>query len=245
LLLPVLLAASTLTVMARAILGPVVAEIARSLQLSPTKAGQIITTHGITIAVVSLAAGRLIDRIGPRLPLYIGLIVYGVAGGVGLFIRDYQLLLLSRVFLGLGVAGIFTSVTVTVLRTYQGERQQQVMGWRGSGNSIGGAIWPLIGGGLGAIAWYMPFAVYLLGIPLGVLALFVVPKLPGKEPSRKKQEKSVPRRINPGLLLPYLSMFTANLLLYAIVVFFPQRLGQFGIKNTMTTNNGWNLSKYR
>jgi MFS family permease len=123
------------------------------------------------------------------------------------------------------VAGIFTGVTVTVLRTYQGERQQQVMGWRGSGNSIGGAIWPLIGGGLGTIARHMPFAVYLLGIPIGVLALFVVPKLPGKEPFRKKRGKAVPQRFNPGLLMPHLSMFTANLLLYAIVVFFPNGRG--------------------
>lgn len=56
-LVPLLLMAGSLTVMAGAVIGPVVAEIGKALSLTPTQSGRLITTHGLTIAVVSLAAG--------------------------------------------------------------------------------------------------------------------------------------------------------------------------------------------
>lgn len=229
---PVLLLSGTLTVMAGAILGPVVAKIGQALQLTPTEVGLVITTHGITIALVSLGVGRLIDRIGPRLPLAAGLIVYGLAGGAGLVIRDYTILLVSRVVLGLGVAGVYTGVTVSILRAYSGSAQQRMMGFRGAANSFGGVIWPLVGGAVGSIAWYLPFGIYLLGVPLGFVAFFILPHLPVTKDEPSKAEKIVGRRFNIQLILPYLSMLIANMLLYGIVVFFPQRLGQLGIHST-------------
>ncbi|MEE4365140.1 MAG: hypothetical protein V2J08_14480 [Desulfotignum sp.] len=42
------------------------------------------------------------------------------------------------------------------------------MGWRGSAQSPGGTIWPFLGGALGALSWHLPFAVYLVGIPIGI-----------------------------------------------------------------------------
>ena len=254
-LVPLLLMASSLTVMAGAVIGPVVAEIGKALSLSPTQSGRLITTHGLTIAVVSLAAGRLIDRVGPRVPLSIGLLVYGAAGVAGMFIRDYEWLLVARAILGLGVAGMFTGVTVAILRAYSGAEQSRVMGLRGAANSIGGVIWPLIGGGLGAIAWYAPFGIYAVGLPLGIAAFFIIPKLPavvqeadgasvhdagtgtgaeadaGSEARREQGDSKT--RITAWLILPYVAMFATNMLLYSIVVFFPQRLARMGIESTV------------
>ncbi|MBE0429059.1 MAG: MFS transporter [Thermoleophilia bacterium] len=230
---PLLLASATLTVMAGAIIGPVVVEIGRALDLTPTEAGLVITTHGLTIALVSIGAGRLIDRIGPRLPLALGLIIYGIAGGAGLFIRNFEILLLSRVILGIGVAGMFTGVTVALLRAYTGAAQLRMMGYRGAANSLGGAVWPLVGGAAGLIAWYLPFGVYLLGVPLGIAALLVVPDLRIAPHGLAGPAKTGRYRFRPMLLLPYLLMFITNILLYGVVVFFPQRLSQFGIRNTL------------
>jgi MFS family permease len=161
-----------------------------------------------------------------------GLIVYGLAGGAGLVIRDYTILLVSRVVLGLGVAGVYTGVTVSILRVYSGSAQQRMMGFRGAANSFGGVIWPLVGGAVGSIAWYLPFGIYLLGVPLGLVAFFILPHLPGTKEEPSKAQKIVGRRFNIQLILPYLSMLIANMLLYGIVVFFPQRLGQLGIHST-------------
>jgi MFS family permease len=233
---PLLLASATLTVMAGAVIGPVVARIGRALDLTPTEAGLVITTHGLAIALVSLGAGRLIDRVGPRTPLAVGLLLYGVAGGAGLLIRNFLLLLLSRVLVGVGVAGIFTGVTVTILRAYAGVARQRMMGYRGAAQSIGGAVWPLVGGAAGSIAWFLPFGIYLLGIPLGIMVFLLVPEMPVAPGEKGEKRTSVSGHFDPKLLLPYFSMFVTNLLLYGIVVFFPQRLDQLGIRNTVTVS---------
>lgn len=253
LLVPLLLLAGSLTVMAGAVIGPVVAEIARALSLSPTQAGRLITTHGLTIAVVSLPAGRLIDGMGPRIPLAAGLLIYGAAGIAGLFVRDYTWLLVTRAVLGVGVAGMFTGVTVAILRAFSGSEQSKVMGFRGAANSLGGVVWPLIGGALGAAAWYAPFGVYGVGIPLGIAAFFIVPKLPAATDAGGESEAGADtppaaagpaeaevagarperRRVNPWLVLPYLAMFATNMLLYSIVVFLPQRLAGIGVESTV------------
>lgn len=85
----VILASATLTVMAGAILGPIVPAIRSSLDVSESLAGPIITTHGALIVLVSPIAGALIDRIGPRRPSIAGLLLYAIGGRAGLFIDSF------------------------------------------------------------------------------------------------------------------------------------------------------------
>lgn len=148
----VILASATLTVMAGSIIAPVLNQMGEGLGVSPSAARLLITTHGIMITVCSPAIGLLIDKVGARKPLIIGLILYGLAGGSGLVISNYALLISSRVLLGISVATIFSALTVTILNLYEGNQRNKVMGWRGSSNSVGGIIWPLIGGSLGVIS---------------------------------------------------------------------------------------------
>ena len=137
---------------------------------------------------------------------------------------------------GIALAGIFTAINVLILNMYQGGERDRVMGWRGSAQSFGGVIWPLIGGALGGFSWHLPFAVYMLAIPIGLLAMAIVP-----EPATH-QRKGPPSvngtsvftvfRQNPVLLIIYGLMFFANVLLYVIVIFLPQLLETFGISST-------------
>ncbi|NEC92836.1 MFS transporter, partial [Streptomyces sp. SID12501] len=80
----VLLIASTLTIMAGAVVAPVVSVIRGDLGVSGTQAGLILTAHGLSLAIVSPFVGWAIDKWGVRIPLVIGLLIYGVAGGAGL-----------------------------------------------------------------------------------------------------------------------------------------------------------------
>lgn len=96
-----------------------------------------------------------------------------------------------------------------------------------------GIIWPLIGGALGAVSWRLPFAVYMIAIPIGLLAISAVP-----EPIIQRQNGPDSQdgmsvwtifRKTPVLFIIYGLMFFTNLLLYAIVIFLPQLLEGFGI----------------
>jgi ACDE family multidrug resistance protein len=234
--LGVILASATLTIMAGSIIAPVLNLMRDGLGVAPSSVGLIITTHGLFMALFSPLMGSLIDRTGTRRPYIVALICYGLAGGSGLLIDAFWVLLVSRACLGVALAGIFTGINVLILNMYEGIERDTVMGWRGSAQSFGGVIWPLLGGALGGFSWRLPFAVYMLAIPIGLLAMVAVP-----EPVIQHQASPAPNtnisvfrlfRENPVLMIIYGLMFFGNILLYAIVIFLPQLLERFGITNT-------------
>ncbi|MFD9457155.1 MFS transporter [Streptomyces sp. NPDC059985] len=224
----ILLIASTLTIMAGAVVAPVVSVIRGDLGVSGTQAGLILTAHGLSLAIVSPFVGWAIDKWGVRMPLVIGLLIYGLAGGAGLFADSYTTLIISRFAFGIGAAALFSGTTVALLALYQGPERDKVAGWRGTAISMGGIIWPLIGGALGSLSWHGPFAVYLLGIPLAIAMLFVLPDAP-VAPRPKGVNAVALLRQQPRLLVLYgLSMFS-SFLLYVMAVFLPQRLTQLDV----------------
>ena len=234
--LGVILASATLTIMAGSIIAPVLNLMRDGLGVAPQSVGLIITTHGLFMALFSPLMGSVIDRKGARRPYIVALICYGLAGGSGLLINSFWVLLISRACLGIALAGIFTGINVLILNRYDGIERDRVMGWRGSAQSFGGVIWPLIGGTLGGFSWRFPFAVYMLAIPIGLLAIAAVaePDIQQRARSESRGSPSVFRvfRESPVLLIIYGLMFFGNILLYAIVIFLPQLLESFGISST-------------
>ncbi|GHA78003.1 MFS transporter [Streptomyces termitum] len=228
-MLLVLLLASTLTLMAGAVIAPVVGVIRDDLGVSGTGAGLILTAHGLSLALVSPLVGRAVDRFGLRAPLVGGLLLYGVAGGAGLVTDSYPALIISRFVFGVGAAAVFIGTTVALLALYQGEERDRVAGWRSTALSLGGIVWPLIGGALGGISWHAPFAVYLLGVPVGLLTLLVMPRLPAEGRAKAGGIVDLLRR-HPNLLAFYAFSFFASFLLYVLAVFLPQRLTEVDVE---------------
>ncbi|NGO68942.1 MFS transporter, partial [Streptomyces boncukensis] len=176
--LVILLFISTLGMMGGVAIQPVIEVIRQSLGVGGTAGGLVLTAHGLAVAVASPLIGRLTDRVGPRLPLAAGLAVFGLAGGAGLFVDSYPALIASRLLLGVGIAAVFTCSTAALLAAYSGAERDRVMGWRTTAFTVGGVIYPLAAGALGNLSWHAPFAVYLIGLPLGAALLYTLP--PGR-----------------------------------------------------------------
>jgi MFS family permease len=189
----------------------------------------------------------LIDRIGPRRPFIGGLAIYGLGGGAGLLVDSYLPLLASRVVLGVGTAAVYTSITVLLYQLYEGQAMERALGYRSSANSAGAAVWPLVGGAAGTVTWNLPFAVYLIALPLGALALLTIPEpataSTASDDSEPSSETATTLRkrlaataavvgARPQLLFVYLLYFTANTLLYVVVVFYPQFLDGVGVDSS-------------
>jgi MFS family permease len=235
-LLGVIFASATLTIMAGSIIAPVQNLMRDGLGVAPTSIGLIITTHGLFMALFSPLMGGIIDRKGVKGPYIITLISYGLAGGSGLLINSFWVFLISRACLGIALAGIFTAINVLILNMYEGIERDRVMGWRGSAQSLGGAIYPVIGGTLGGFSWRFPFAVYLLAIPIGLCAMAAIPKpsVQHQAGHQVSESSSVFRvfRENPVLWVIYGLMLFGNILLYAIVIYLPPFLESFGITSS-------------
>lgn len=236
--LGIILASASMTVMAGAIIAPVLNQIRDGLGMASSSVGLIITTHGLFMALSSPVAGIAIDRIGIRRPYIVGLIGSGLFGGAGMLTRSPWFLLTSRACFGVALALVYASITVWILNAYEGADRDRAMGWRASAQSLGGALWPFIGGALGAISWRLPFAVYLLGIPVGLLAFFALPEPAprvrrGGRPTEPAASVIATLGDNPVLFLIYGLMFSVNLLLYVVVIFVPQKLEAVGVSSTL------------
>ena len=239
--LAVILLSATLTIMAGSIIAPILNLMRENLGVAPSSVGIIITTHGLFMALFSPIMGSIIDRKGAKGTYILSLLCYGVAGGAGLLIDSFWVLLVSRAFLGIALSGIFTAINVLILNMYEGPQRNKVMGWRGSAQSAGGIAWPLLGGALGSLSWHLPFAVYMLAIPIGLAAIIAIPVAetpqtnsaarPASKPSPKQSVPALFRQV-PVLLLILALTFFSSILLYVIVIFLPQRLEAFGITNT-------------
>lgn len=196
--------------------------------------------HGALIVLVSPIAGAVIDRVGPRRPFIGSLLLYAAGGGAGLFIDSFVPLLVSRAVLGVGVAFVYTGITVLIYGLYEGQRMNRALGLRSSANSVGGVAWPLIGGALGTLSWQAPFGVYLIALPLGLLAVVTVPEAGRREDDARPRSDAgivgvvaILRR-RPAILSVYALYFAANAFLYSIVVFYPQLLAGLGITSSLS-----------
>jgi len=231
----ILLLASSLGVMGGVIVVPVLDVMRQELNLSETAAGLIITSHGLTIAFTSPIAGWMVDRWGLRWPMAGGLILYGLAGGSGLFIDNYTGLIISRIFFGLGTAIVFTISTVAFFTLYQGSARNQMMGWRSSATSLGALVWPLVGGALGGISWNAAFGTYLVAIPIGIATCWL---MPNDRPSQKRPEGNAFTLLTgyPAICWVYILLMALAMMSFALAVFLPQRLGQLGVTRPLTVS---------
>ncbi|MEW2635519.1 MFS transporter [Streptomyces sp. NPDC048389] len=236
--LTVLLLASTLGVMGGATIAPVIEVIRQALEVGSTAAGLVLTSHSLAIAVVSPLVGRITDRFGVRVPLAVGLAVYGIGGGAGLVIDSYPVLFASRLLLGAGAAAVFTCSTAALLGLCRGGMRDKVMGWRTAATTAGGFVYPLAAGVLGNHSWHAPFAIYLIGLPLGIATLVALPGAGAVSDERQGPRASRGGalrllRENP-LILGLCGLWVATTgLMMVLAVSLPRRLDQLGIHDTL------------
>jgi MFS family permease len=115
---------------------------------------------------------------------------------------------------------------------FEDTERVRIMGWHGSAQSLGGVVWPMVGGALGALSWHMPFAVYLVAIPIGIIAAAGIPGGPTRPKQAAPEPKTTVSRIfreKPVIFIICSLMFYINFHLYAIVIYLTQLLETYGI----------------
>ncbi|NQS98108.1 MAG: MFS transporter [candidate division Zixibacteria bacterium] len=155
-------------------LTPAFPKIVREFNISPENIGLLITIFTFPGIFLTPVMGVFADRWGRKKILVPSLMLFGIAGFLCFFVRDFNLLLLLRFFQGVGAASL-GSINVTIIGDlYSGKERAAAMGYNASVLSIGTAAYPLIGGALATFGWYYPFILPLIGIPIGFLVLFTL-----------------------------------------------------------------------
>lgn len=212
----VLLLSSSMTVMAGALITPVLPNIGQHFDTwSDVWIKLVITLPALFIALFSPLMGWLADRYGRVPVLLCSLLVYSLAGALGGLANTLLWLLLSRALLGVGVAGIMGIATTLIGDYFSGQERQSFMGLQGSFMALGGVIYINLGGWLASYSWRAAFLVYLFGLVVFVLAWLLL-----QEPSRSQgvtpdnlAENTFPWR---GALPVYALGFAAMALFYML-----------------------------
>lgn len=100
----------------------------------------VLTIPGLFIVLGAFAAGALIDRYSKKKFLISCMIVYALAGSSGLFLDSLFAILAGRAIMGLGVAGIMTTVITLFSDYYSGNERARALGMQSSFMALGGVI---------------------------------------------------------------------------------------------------------
>ncbi|QFU81345.1 MFS transporter [Natronorubrum aibiense] len=152
------------------LVSPTLPVVRDTFGVSEVTASLLISAYFVAGIVLSPFIGALADRLGRRLVLAASLVVFGLAGGVIVVAPSFTTVLLVRIVQGTASAGIFVATVTIIGDTFEDAQRNAVLGINTAVLSVGAAIFPVVGGVLVAISWDAPYLLYLLAVPLGVLA---------------------------------------------------------------------------
>jgi MFS family permease len=213
--LVVLLACTSLTVMANATISAALPSLRDHFRVVPaidTVAGLVMTLPSLGVVLTALFFGWLSDRIGRRPILLAGLALYALAGVSGFFLESLPAILVGRFLLGCAVGAVMTTATAMGGDYFAAGGRERFMGLLAMSMSLGGILFMLGGGVLATLSWRAPFLAYgaaVLLLPLVFLLLQEAPK-PAAGPADAAPEPMPWRFVG----------FVSGLALFGMVLFY-------------------------
>jgi MFS family permease len=188
-----LLAASSFTVMAGAIIAPSLPQIgehyATRIPNAELMAKLLLSMPALAIAIFAPISGWFVDRFGCKPLMLTGLALYMLAGTTGLYLDDIYALLTGRLLLGVAVAMVMTSTTTLISSYFHGPDRGRFLGLQATAMALGGVVFLPLGGLLAHTAgWRLPFALYFASIPVLLIALKTI-----TEPKRYLAGETIPQ----------------------------------------------------
>jgi MFS family permease len=155
---------------------PAVPLFALQFGVGTTAAGAVVSAFALMRLVSGLAGGRLVDRVGERVAVFVGLAIVAVSSLLAGLSVNYPQLLVLRGVGGIGSAVFTIASTSLLLRVASAAQRGQTQSVYRGGFLLGGIIGPAFGGAVIGLSLRAPF--FLYAGTLGVAALVAVTMLP-------------------------------------------------------------------
>jgi MFS family permease len=160
----------TLSVMAALFVAPIAPKIAETYgptgMYSPEQLGfyigWIITVPSLCVALFSIPAGWLGDKLGRRRLLIWSMVVYVVVGVMPYFLTDLKHILWSRIAVGIVEAALMTLSTTLIGDFFKGESRNRWLAAQTGTASTCAIIAILVAGYVGRNHWQNVFLLYLI-----------------------------------------------------------------------------------
>ena len=180
----VILLSTLLAPFSVALISPGLPVFSTAFGTSEANASLLLTAILIPGVVASPVLGLLADRIGRRRVLIASLLGWSLAGGAIVLRPPFAVVLGLRLVQGTALAGIGIATITLIIDVFEGVQRNAVLGVNVAVLSAGAAAFPVLGGALVTRSWSAPFAMYLLGVPVALVAARVLEEPPGERGSR-------------------------------------------------------------
>ena len=172
-------AAVFLVIAATNIMTPLLPDIRMDFGVSISTAGVIVGSYGLARLITDLPAGFVIDALGHRRVTVVGLVLLVGASLVGLNANSVAMLVGARIGSGVAVALVTTVGLAALGASATTANRGKVMSLFHVANNTGIAIYPLVGGFVGAaFGWRATFGVTVaLAVLAGVILVPVLLRL--------------------------------------------------------------------
>lgn len=176
--LQIICAVAMMSMMGSSVIAPALPAIQKALDIPVEKIGLLVTAFSLPGVFIIPITGVLADRFGKRVIIVPLLFLYGIAGALGSLASDFETLLALRFLAGLGSGSLSALSLVLIGDHFRGGDRTTALGYRIAGGQSANGLFPLIGGTLALLGWQFPFLLYILAIPVGLVALAVLDDRP-------------------------------------------------------------------
>jgi predicted MFS family arabinose efflux permease len=165
-------------------------------------AQMVMVAPPIVLMVAAPLLGWLADLIGRKVILLASLALFVVSGAGVLLIDDSVSLVALRLLLGIAGGGLWMSGLALIGEYFGHDERERLLGFASAAIAFVAAGTVVVSGALvERFGWRAPFALYLLGIPILVLAWVFVRAPPGVHKEGIANEKAHAHDLAP--MIPY------------------------------------------
>ena len=160
------------TMMGGSVISPALPVIQQAFIIETSKIGLLITAFSLPGIISIPIAGIMTDRFGRQKVIVPMLLLYSIAGSLCFFAPNFEVLLLLRFLSGAGALATLSLILIGDL--FNDKERKEALGYRTSFGYFSNGILPIFGGFLAVISWNYPFLLFLLGIPISLMAMAVL-----------------------------------------------------------------------
>ncbi len=224
--LQIIIAIVVFAVTGGSLVGPILPAMLGPLGVAEEKIGLVMSFYTFFAMASTPVLGLIADKIGRRPVIAFCAALFGAAG-FGITLCDtFVPVLVMRSLQGIGVGGMMNTSVTLIGDLFSGNERAQAMGYRISFQTITNSFVPFVSGALATLAWFYPFYIYTLAVPVGVVAAMKLKERRAptdeRKPRRADYFKGLLRHIaHHRSIWVFFSNFMAFVLLYSIVVYVP------------------------
>ena len=216
-------AASLALMMGVNFIQPALPAMTEPFGISDSALSLIMTVFTAPAIVLSPIFGVIADMYGRRLLLAGGLILFGISGTAMALATSFTWLLVFRAIQGIGFSAVIPLTIVLIGDLLDGDEEIAGQGLKVFLDRIGYMILPPLGGLLAAFAWYWPFTLYIITVPLGFMTFFWMPETKGSITSGTRAYLGEMLKLtrHPRLVVAFSAGFLRFFLDYGFLTYFP------------------------